>query len=595
MALAPLATLNVMVLLLMAAAMGGFFSQMHTALVVLGCVLGAVSCAPFPLRVLMPWRGKDLCVPLALVLVLLCLSVHYADIRMVYWDEFFWGGFVKQLLHENALWNWNTALPRRDSVMLYPPTMTILHALFMPQGVFSETAVALGGLVSTITLGFVLYHTVRTRLSWPHASLMALTLCLLARIMGSKVGYLPYYLSGYAENTQIALTTALLCIIIFEPVQKHVRISLLLGLPVVTLCKPTGFILATIVLVCLAVRHWLAAPETRRYSACIRNMALPTLAAGAAWKTWDIYVQTHIRIPSGDTLSQTVLLHSPDYVVECATAFINAFMTRSLLGSPWLGPTPLASAAAACLLLCFLLRPVRHDLAPRRYVWCVRLLFLGFAGWLATHFLVALLFFHEEEALRAASFERYTGAYIAILLMVTLCVRVRVRPAHARTWHVTLGSFLALLMLSMFPPSAALQKSTSPRSQMEKAAEVLAAHTPPHTQYWLVDMGSDGEAPMALVFLTLPARSMAQVTARASFNNVNSPETLLTAGQLPENLRELARDRGADYLLLWRYDKAFAERYASLLGLTQNAGPQLLDLRAWRNGQSPFPRAVPLP
>ena len=86
-----------------------------------------------------------ICKPILLFALLLAFFAwHYAQARISYWDEFFWAGFVKHLVLENGLWNWDSILPRKDSVLLYPPGITIIQSLFQPFWHFEESSIALG-------------------------------------------------------------------------------------------------------------------------------------------------------------------------------------------------------------------------------------------------------------------------------------------------------------------------------------------------------------------------------------------------------------------------------------------------------------------
>ena len=67
------------------------------------------------------------------------------------------GGFVKHLVQENSLWDWSSVLPRRDSVLLYPPMVTLLQSLLQPAGTYSESAIALGEAAVLLSCAGVLF------------------------------------------------------------------------------------------------------------------------------------------------------------------------------------------------------------------------------------------------------------------------------------------------------------------------------------------------------------------------------------------------------------------------------------------------------
>lgn len=228
---APFLAVCVTSLLQVLAAMGGVYHEVRLAVAVLSFLSLLPVCASLftagaPRRHYLRTAAPSL----LFAGLLLLFAWHYAGARLVYWDEFFWGGFVKHLVGENGLWAWGSVLPRHDSVLLYPPMVTILQALLQPMGTFSEPAIALGEAAVLLSATGVVIHLARERgLSfWPVCFCALLTFGLL-RSLGAHVDY-GSYIFGYGESLQTALYTALALLVVFSCRERLLRLLLQGGL-----------------------------------------------------------------------------------------------------------------------------------------------------------------------------------------------------------------------------------------------------------------------------------------------------------------------------------------------------------------------------
>lgn len=102
---APFLAVCVTALLQVLAAMGGVYHEVRLAV----AVLSLLSLLPVCLSLFAagaPWRryARTAAPSLLFAGLLLLFAWHYAGARLVYWDEFFWGGFVKHLVLEDGLW-----------------------------------------------------------------------------------------------------------------------------------------------------------------------------------------------------------------------------------------------------------------------------------------------------------------------------------------------------------------------------------------------------------------------------------------------------------------------------------------------------------
>ena len=226
------------------AAMGGVHHEVRLAISWFSLVGAAVALW----RQFKDWQsGKSVAeevLPSLLFLWLLCFfSWHYAEARLTFWDEFFWGGFVQHLMQENSLWDWSSVLPRKDAVLQYPPMVTIMQALLQPADTYSESAIAVGEGAVLLACAGVVMHAARQRLSALPSSLLTVVAFCLFRALGSPRGYLESYLFAYGDSMQLALYSALGLVLVCGRDRRHQVLLLAAGLPLLALCKASGALL----------------------------------------------------------------------------------------------------------------------------------------------------------------------------------------------------------------------------------------------------------------------------------------------------------------------------------------------------------------
>ena len=281
---APFLAVCVTALLQVLAAMGGVYHEVRLAVAVLSFlsllpVCASLFAAGAPRRHYLRTAAPSL----LFAGLLLLFAWHYAGARLVYWDEFFWGGFVKHLVGENGLWAWDSILPRHDSVLLYPPMVTILQALLQPMGTFSEPAIAVGEAAVLLSATGVVIHLARERgLSfWPVCFCALLTFGLL-RSLGTPVRFFSY-LFGYAESLQAAFYLVPALALLFAKDTPLTRMILFVGLPVLILCKVTGCLLALCILGTAALTIFFAVPAKQKIRQLLHFVILPGGACFLAW------------------------------------------------------------------------------------------------------------------------------------------------------------------------------------------------------------------------------------------------------------------------------------------------------------------------
>lgn len=534
--------------------------------------------------------------------LLLLFAWHYAGARLVYWDEFFWGGFVKHLVQENSLWAWGSVLPRTDSVLLYPPMVTILQALLQPMGTFSEPAIALGEGAVLLSATGVVIHLARQRgLSfWPVCFCALLTFGLL-RSLGAHVDY-GSYIFGYGEGLQTALYTALALSVIFSSCRERLLPLLLQGgCAVLVLCKPTGILLALCVLGAFALRQFFDVARQRlRHVACsVARVAWPAVLC---WGLWRGYRAICITGAAGVDFSVMANDWGLETVLEAVPVYAWAFLMRPLVSIPVIGLLTFATGTAVLLLLVcggswYLLRKDPR-LLPRGRGFAALLLVAGFLAWVAAHAYATMVYMDARELASAASYERYAAVAMGPLLVGTVFLFLVCAAKQGHLWQARLVRFSSVVLMAAVVCFSLQRPADIPGhlAEMEQAARILQQATPEGSSWWLVSGKASYEYGMICRYLVMPERSAGRVSDMLEFNPVDSLEERLLGGTLPADLRATARRQEVDYLLLWRVPAAFVARYGKELGLCEGEEfPLLLRLDAWREGGRELPEKIVLP
>ena len=581
------------------AAMGGVY---HEVRLILAC-LSLVGAAVVLWRQLADWQRGKSCVeeilPSLLFLWLLCFFYwHYAAARLTYWDEFFWGGFVKHLVQENSLWDWSSVLPRRDSVLLYPPMVTLLQSLLQPAGTYSESAIALGEAAVLLSCAGVVVHVARQRLSPAASCLIALIAFCLFRALGTTQGRFASYLFAYGDSLQLSLYASLGLLLCYS---KERKIGLLFagGLPLLILCKASGVLLA----LCLWGAWALQVFFTRnKETLCLKlwragGVALPAICF---WLLWRLYME--LFITSGIPPAAASFHAGWETLWKVCLAYVQAFWGRDTMIIPYWGSVLVVSRTIVLLMIQMLIfgmcwRKLKASFRLHNKI-AVIVLFAGFWGWILAHIYVTVFCMSPEEQSRAASFERYIPVALGPLLLSAFCCLLEQGEAGGKRLFrkgmicITIALFLSLSIWGMLPTKGLPPSIAS----VEQAAGLLRRSVPAGASYWLVTGQKDYVYANACQYFLMPDYREAPVENRFRFNSHGSPETALLAGTLPMPLKERVQEQKVDYLLLWNWPADFLERYGALLGLGKDVHPPvLLRLDNWRQGKVPFPERCPLP
>lgn len=600
---APFLAVCVTALLQVLAAMGGVYHEVRLAV----AVLSLLSLLPVCLSLFTAGASRRLYLrtvapSLLFAGLLLLFAWHYAGARLVYWDEFFWGGFVKHLVQENSLWAWGSVLPRHDSVLLYPPMVTILQALLQPMGTFSEPAIALGEGAVLLSATGVVIHLARERgLSfWPVCFCALLTFCLL-RSLGAHVDY-GAYVFGYGESLQTSLYTALTMLVIFASCQgRLLRLLLQGGCAVLILCKPTGILLVLCVLGAFALRQWYDVAG-RKFRHVVWSIVSVVWPAVLCWGIWKIYCAIRITGAAGADFSAMANTWGLETILDAVPVYVWAFLMRPLVSIPAIGLLTFATGSAVLLLLAcggswYLLRKDPR-LLPKGRGLAALLLVAGFMAWVAAHAYATMAYMDARELASAASYERYAAVAMGPLLTGAVFLFLLRTAKQGYQWQARLVRFFSVVLMVVVACFLLQRPADVPGhlAEMEQAARILQQGTPAGSSWWLVAGKASYEYGMICRYLVMPERSAGRVCEKVEFNPVDSLEEQLLGGRLPADLRATARRENVDYLLLWRVPTDFVARYGKELGLHEGEEfPLLLRLDAWREGKRELPEKIVVP
>lgn len=599
---APFLAVCVTALLQVLAAMGDVYHEVRLAVAVLSFlsllpVCASLFAAGAPRRHYLRTAAPSL----LFAGLLFLFAWHYAEARLVYWDEFFWGGFVKHLVGENGLWAWGSVLPRHDSVLLYPPMVTILQALLQPMGTFSEPAIALGEAAVLLSATGVVIHLARERgLSfWPVCFCALLTFGLL-RSLGAHVDY-GSYIFGYGESLQTALYTALALLVVFSCRERLLRLLLQGGCAVLILCKPTGILLVLCVLGAFALRQFWGVAR-QRFRHVVWSIVGVVWPAVLCWGLWKIYRAICITGAAGADFSAMANSWGLATILDAIPVYVWAFLMRPLVSIPAIGLLTFATGTAVLLLLScggswYLLRKDPR-LLPQGRGFAALLLVAGFLAWVAAHAYATMAYMDVRELASAASYERYAAVAMGPLLVGTIFLFLLRAAKQGHLWQVRLVRFFSVVLMAVAVCFSLQRPADIPGhlAEMEQAARILQQATPEGGVWWLVVGKASYEYGMICRYLVMPKRSAGCVSETLEFNPVDSLEERLLGGKLPADLRATARRQKVDYLLLWRVPADFVARYGKELGLYEGEGfPLLLRLDAWREGERELPEKIVLP
>ena len=549
-----------------------------------------------------------ICKPILLFALLLAFFAwHYAQARISYWDEFFWAGFVKHLVLENGLWNWDSILPRKDSVLLYPPGITIIQSLFQPFWHFEESSIALGESALIIAACGVVLHVAMPLIKGILAkSCLVLSSFVILRALGTLVKN-NSYLFAYGEAIQLAIYSSLILMSVFR--FKEIKDRLLICsccLIFLVLCKATGLVLACFVIGLICINQIIQYSENEKINKILlKNNLFPAIKTFfilfvpciIVWISWEIYVR---YIVLGDMYAYflnigNTLQASGIYTV--LKSYINAFFTKTLFSVPyiWYGKyisTNFFFFLAIGIMFCYARK--YNNLNIIKYIQLAYLSLTWFV-WLVLHAYVSLRYLTPAEQARAASYERYIAVVIGPALLMALILFLQVVSRQSAPW---MKKFFQLCLVFLAVPIvilACMRPNGLPDSieEMRAAATCLQENVPSGSTYLIVTGRKEYALNNACQFYVMSDLREAYVEQGISFHPHTARMNNISFGKFPENFRIFVKKYNVDYLLLWNFDNNFIARFGRELGLLFGCNaPILIVLQDWEDYKVDYPQQI---
>lgn len=605
---APFLAISYTALFHIAFALAYLYTQGKVALLAFSLFLG---CYTF-IRLLRTDRMRlaEIAKPILIFGLLLCFFVwHYANARVVYWDEFFWAGFVKHLVLENGLWNWGSVLPRKDSVLLYPPATTILQAMFQPLRHFSESRIAVAESAVLLSACGIVLHVGLPRIKGRLEQCCLVLGCfVILRSLGTLVKHYSY-LFAYSEALQLAIYTSLVLMAFFEFREIKKRLLLWSGsLLLLVLCKPTGFVLSGFSVGTIALVQLLNSgnnDSNTGFGEKLKRGFLPSLKIGLKlfvpcvllWFCWQIYVE-HVVL--GSMQSHFANMGNPSLAANLPVVlntYIESFFVKSFLSVPYIWHGKYISTNFTIFLGIGAMLWFAHSHTrpyPGNHIVFAYFL-LTWLVWAALHGYALLRYTSVQEQMYAASFERYVAVALGPALLIACVLFLQAASLHGKR---ILQRFLQLCLALMVVHAiifAFMRPHGLPAhiADMHAAATFLQKNIPSDSTYLLVTGNPKYELNNACQFYVMPDLREAYVESSGSFNPHTTRLVKLSGGDFSDNFRELVQKYNIDFLLIWHCDHDFMVQVGPLLGLEPTSKtPILLNLKAWRAGAEVIPQKI---
>lgn len=626
--------------------LGGFVFALAGLYAIYGRLFIFAGLVLLALRLVEMWRQRESvrlnssCFPPLLFIACIFFFIWYFNgVKLVYYDEFFWGNLAKDLLHTGGIPEPKGILAL-SGVPIYPPGPSILQTLFMGRH-FSDEGMALGGILTVLLLFFMIFQLAAKHVDQASAFALALIAACIGRCMGTPVNTFAFYRIGYAEYIQGSIFAALLCAALYEKDPRLRNAVLIPGLGLLCLLKATGFLFALGVVVCAAIVLWHEnghEPTGTRLRITAGRAARLTVPVAVVWLAWQWHMNTldflHKIYPGITDVTSSISAMLQDRAVSpemnpAASSAINKAVSAPKF-SPLMGDAAMAIARAALkkpllfspvfpesvmnilsstiaifaqwVLIFFILRKYAGAVLKKYEKRVLLILFAGLFGWVALRLHLALNYHNMAEIMRAASYERYIGAYMAGIAVVTaMMLHIKLAgectAGAARMARPLLAlNLVTILVICGFNPLSRPAELSVSRNldAMREVAACLEQNTPKGSRIWYMERGAEKEKPWILRFLTEPERHSAMPYNKW---NLGAPSEKLQDDTFPdplppEKIIHLARSYHIDFILIWKTDKEFLNRYGPTLGLDKCDGPVLLGLSNWLAGKSTHPEAI---
>lgn len=509
------------------------------------------------------------------------------------WDEFsHWADSVKAMIHIDDF----VANPASHSAFRsYVPAMSLFQYFdqSLLRSLSSSYEFVEWRLFSSYqVITFSLFMPLLSKLTWKRSGLLLVGFCA-ALFVPAAFG--TFYSTIYIDIFLGLLAGfMIMCIFLMESHEKLSRITMLVGLFVLTLTKDAGLGLSIFCVLLYAVKECLECKTSNSLSSTHRPSLLQVLLAVfvvfAAKMSWSNIIAAYhapVAFDGQTNLYQFLRILGGEAQTTHQAAVFREFINRFSLGAlppEWLGRVlnvslPYVVILSGLLAVPCILLPLNRKHARFAFSVQARFVFVSLLTismlYLVGMCLAYMYKFSEYEGIRLASFDRYLSILLSLLLYCAwafLFLSAKKGNIRGGASVVAVGVMLFVLASSSgkvyhFVRGTYIMNSQAIRDKYSYLERLPVSLGSQPKQVYVVSQGDTGYDFWIAKFLLRPHR-------------VSSPMSWSLGAPLYEGdiwTKDIAMEEwrtllieSYDYVLLFRVDDTFIENYSELYGMPEN-------------------------
>ena len=461
---------------------------------------------------------KSLNIPFSDVLIAVPFIIFYIaiakDFKFLIWDEFsFWASSTKIIYETNALF-------KKDSPIFYksyPPIQQLFQYYFLKQTFWSEKN--------------VLY----AQTFWVLSSILCVVGSIVKRplnvaftfiIASSFLYFFNFSYSTIYSDPLLGACFAACLALAFDQNKKITKVVVFfISIAALSLIKEIAILLAIVSFGVFYISSFL---EYRSSGRSLKAKFLyPTMlsllglsAVIGVLKSWSWYVAT-IQATREVAIPNFSIFTDPAWnkrLSLTANEFFIRFLKPGFLSISDRGD--ISSPSIFILIIIFIILSavvvlIKPQLLRTKLILTLSIIFVGALGYLAALFSSYLVFFTEYEGIRLASFERYFSSYILAWILIIFALLMsavdELKTKSVVAAHALVGTFIFLLVPSVFFKEARSIKSGGEAYQLRQKTESLAdkvkKHIKPNEKVYFIAQNSNGLERTMFYYAMLPFNS----------------------------------------------------------------------------------------
>ncbi len=436
------------------------------------------------------------------------------DFKFLIWDEFsFWASSTKIIYETNALF-------KKDSPIFYksyPPIQQLFQYYFTKQAFWSEKNVLYAQTFWVLSAILCVVGSIVKR---------PLNVALTFFIATSFLYFFNFSYSTIYSDPLLGACFAACLALAYDQNKKITKVIVFfLSIAALSLIKEIAIFLAMVAFGVFYISSFL---EHQSSSKSLKAKFLyPTIvsllglsAVIGILKSWSLYVAA-IQATRDVAISNFSIFTDPTWSKRLSLT-VNEFFIRFLKPGflSFSDRVDISSPSIFILFIIFIILStvvvlIKPQLLRTKIILTLSIIFVGALGYLAALFISYLLFFTEYEGIRLASFERYFSSFILgwILFVFALLINTidELKTKYMVTVHALIGTFIFLLVPSVFFKEARVIRSGGEAYQLRQKTESLAdkvkKHIKPNEKVYFIAQNSNGLERAMFYYAMLPFNS----------------------------------------------------------------------------------------